>query len=76
MDACDQYGQFFTGVTIDGNYYGTPVSVLVSPGSHSVWAEPYPGYSYLVGFSDGLGNGDYRQIYSDTQITAYYQSFW
>lgn len=76
VDACDQYGQFFTGVTIDGNYYGTPVSVLVSPGSHSVWAEPYPGYSYLVGFSDGLGNGDYRQIYSDTQITAYYQSFW
>jgi hypothetical protein len=76
VDACDQYGPFFTGVTIDGNYYGTPVSVLVSPGSHSVRAEPYPGYSYLVGFSDGLGNGDYRQIYSDTQITAYYQSFW
>ncbi|MCL5949101.1 MAG: hypothetical protein M1490_01320 [Candidatus Bathyarchaeota archaeon] len=76
VDAYDQYGPFFTGVTIDGNYYGTPVSVLVSPGYHSVWAEPYSGYSYLVGFSDGYGNGDYRPIYSDTHVTAYYESFW
>lgn len=76
VDAYDQYGPFFTGVAIDSNYYGTPVSVLVSPGYHSVWAEPYPGYSYLTGFSDGYGNGDYRPIYSNTQITAYYESFW
>jgi len=76
VDAYDQYGLFFTGVSIDGNYYGTPVSVLVGPGYHSVWAEPYPGYSYLTGFSDGYGNGDYRPIYSNTQITAYYESFW
>ena len=81
VDAYDaQY--WFTlhpNVYIDGNWVGTAgVSVLVGQGDHSVWVddpvwnENLGFYQYLQSFSDSYGNGDYRPIYFDTEITAFY----
>jgi hypothetical protein len=69
----------YPDIYIDGDYagYGS-VSVQVLEGDHSVWmSDPtWNGYwmcwSYLSYYSDYYGNGDYRPIYSDTEIFGVY----
>lgn len=76
VDAVDNYGNHLNvEVCIDGVWRGTitPYLVLISEGAHTIEVPSWQGYWYLVGFSDGLGNGATRQIYSDTDLTAYYQ---
>jgi hypothetical protein len=52
--------------------------VQVQEGYHSItvddhiWDDCFYTYSYLCYFTDGLANGDYRPVYSNTYVTAYY----
>ena len=64
-------------IYVDGNYVGDSVAYVTVPGgAHTIsvddWGYSYSGFVYLQGFSDGLANGDSRNVYSDTTITAYY----
>lgn len=60
-------------VYIDGGSVGQgPVTVEVYEGSHTIQVDYYCGPFYLIGFSDGYGNGDSRSITSDTTIAAIY----
>ncbi len=78
IDTWDNYGgQPITDVWIDDVWVGTtPVAVPVTENWHKVEVDYDLGYWYLWGFSDGYGNGEYRPIYSDTLISAYYQAIW
>jgi hypothetical protein len=83
VDAYDAYLGYgyplYPNIYIDGTYAGTGyVHIQVADGYHSVtadewvWNEYWYTWSPLYCFSDGYGNGDYRPIYSDTTITAWY----
>jgi hypothetical protein len=69
----------YPDIYIDGGYagYGS-VTVQVSEDWHSVWmTDPtWNGYwqcwSYLSYYSDYYGNGDYRPVYSNTEIFGVY----
>jgi hypothetical protein len=75
VNAYDIYYQQWidAGVWVDGygGGYGT-MTVQVPEGWRAVGADEWYYPLYLVGFSDGYGNGASRPIYSDTTITAYY----
>ncbi len=72
----DYFGQAYPCVSVDGQNVGTaPVSVYLSQGYHSItWSDPYSyGYNwYITSIDDGYSNGDYRPIFSDSCIIAYY----
>jgi hypothetical protein len=83
LSVCAFDSQYWFGlnpnVWVDGNWVGTaPVSFYVSPGDHTVTVDdtvynPNLGwYQSLVSFSDNYGNGEYRPIYSNTEIDAFY----
>ncbi|MCJ7559561.1 hypothetical protein MUO79_02950 [Candidatus Bathyarchaeota archaeon] len=81
VDAYDGYywNPLYPNIYIDGNWAGYGyASVQVTEDWHSVWVDElvwndYIGwYDYLSYFTDGYGNGAYRQVYSDTWITAVY----
>ena len=66
-------------VYVDSTFVGTaPVYVQVLEGEHTVSVDestynPYSTWTqYLTGFSDALGNGDTRYVYSDYYLDAYY----
>jgi len=60
-------------VYVDGNYVGSaPVTVWVTPGSHSVGMQSPYFYWTFAYFGDGSGNGASRQITSDTNLHAWY----
>ncbi len=74
------YYSLHPNVYVDSIWVGTaPLGVQVPHGSsHSVWLDPVAYCQelscdeYLLWFSDGLGNGDYRDIYSDYWLDATY----
>jgi hypothetical protein len=79
VDAYDDcYGwELYPYVYVDGEQVGrAPVLVQVTEGWHTVYVEDPYVYWYLVGLSDGYGNGASRPIYSDTGITAWYWPMW
>ncbi len=63
-------------VAIDGIWYGTPVTITVPAGYHTVLAPEYLDYWYLAGFSDGYGNGASRPINSNTFIGVGYAPYY
>ncbi len=79
VDAYDAYygWELYPDVYVDGDWVGrAPVAIQVIDGWHTVYVEDPYVYWYLVGLSDGYGNGASRPIYSDTGITAWYWPEW
>ena len=80
----DAYDTYYSGwinpyVSIEGVTSGyAPISVQVFPGYYSVTMDQYYGMLYLPwysGLTDGTNyynNGDYIQVYADTEVTGLY----